>query len=320
MLKYIVLLTAFLTLAAGVAAAQEVTVTGFPVGIAGSVGSDFFQPHHDALKGIADSLARDPLAIAIITGGADGEHYRKHHDAMNPGLALGRAHALRNYLIDALNVNAYQLIVQSEDVKTKGAGYRYASVRITRPASELTSRVAALEQRPPVEKHFIETVTPAPPPSLDENLGLQFGLGVSSSPYGAIPTASAAVAWQRVLFAEVLVGHTFWNNDFHFIDTDLNTKRRLIGGYLVVSPRSETRIGIVGGWLRVEEISQEYYEYVRLSEGPLVGLRVMPTPYLSVTGAYNPVKQRRADAETSQSKSDNFLIAIATHVAFGGAK
>ena len=133
--------------------AQEITISDFPLGVAGSIADDFFAPHYDDLKDLAKALQSDPAALAIIAGCADGQEYRKYHDAMNPGLALGRAHAVRNYLVREFNVNPDQLIVQSQEAEAKGGEYRYVAIRLTRPTDDLATRIAALESRPPVERH-----------------------------------------------------------------------------------------------------------------------------------------------------------------------
>jgi hypothetical protein len=76
----------------------------------------------------------------------------------------------------------------------------------------------------------------------------------------------------------------------------------------------------VGGWVRIEEMSQEYYEYVKLSEGPLLGLKVMPFEFLSILAAYNPSKHRRAGSEISTAENDQFLFTMTANLAIGDGK
>lgn len=318
MARYIILVIGCLGLLSGIALSQEVVIKDFPLGVGGSVDMDLFKPYYPELQAIADTLHKYPLARAVITGGADGEQYRQNNDAKNPGLALGRAHVLRDLLIDEFKVDPAQIVIQSDDSRLKGGQYRYAGIRIAREMSELASRLDALENRPPVEKHFTEVKEIGG--GLEENLGLQLGLGISSSPFGGIPIAAGALSWKRFLYVEGIVGHTFWNNSFQFEENGLDTKRRLIGGNVIFYPSERLPIGIVGGWIRIEEISQEYYEYVKLSEGPVLGLRVIPFDFLSVTGAYNPAKQRSAGENRSRSENDQFLLYVTAHLAFGGAK
>jgi hypothetical protein len=210
------------------------------------------------------------------------------------------------------------LIVQSKDVKTRGGGFRCAIVRIVRDLSDLDSRLEAVEKRPPVEKHFTEIKEVVASPA--ENLGLQFSLGFSSSPFGGIPIASGAVAWKRIVYVEGVVGHTFWNNSFMFEGIDLDTKRRLVGGQVIVYPDENLPVGIVGGWMRIEEISVKYYEYVKLSEGPMLGLRVNPLNFLSLTGVYNPSRQRVAGNTFSKAKNGQFLLSVTAFMEIGGEK
>ena len=122
----ILLILLFLPLAGNT---QEVVVSGFPVGTAGSIDDSFFEPYFTQLQMVADTLKQYPLLHAIVMGSADGETYRANNDAQNPGLALGRAHALRAILISKFGVDSTQLVVQTEEAAAKGAEYRYASVR-----------------------------------------------------------------------------------------------------------------------------------------------------------------------------------------------
>ncbi len=317
MFKFILTLICCLALA-GIATAQEVVIKDFPLGVGGSIDQEIFQPYKADLRAVADTLKKYPLARVIITGGADGNEYRESHDAKNPGLALGRAHIMRLLLIDKLGVDSTQIIVQSEDIPLPGGQYRYVGVRVDRTLADLDARMRELEKRPPIERHFTQTVESAP--SLFENLGILFGLGGSSTPYGGVPMVSAALTWGRVVYVEGLAGHTFWDGSFQWEDNMLDTKRRMIGGQVIVFPYESIRLGAVAGWLRVEEISQQHYEYVKLSEGPMVGLRFMPLSNLSVTGLYNPVKQRVSGREFSNSDNDNLRITVQVHLPIGGAR
>lgn len=305
---------------AGLASAQTVIIADFPVGVGGSVDRSVFTPYQSDLREVADTLKAYPLARAIITGGADGHEYRGVHDAKNPGLALGRAHILRNLLINEYGADSLQLVIQSEDIAIKGGIHRYASVRVDRTLADLASRLDALEKRPPVEKHITEIREVPVESNPFADLGLLFGLGVSSSPYGAVPMASAAVSWKHIVYVEGFVGHTFWNNEFEWEKAMLDTKRRFIGGQVIVFPLERIPLGLVGGWVRQEEVSQQHYEYVKMSEGPVVGLRAMPVPFISATATWNPVKQRLSGRELSNSDTGQFEISFAAHLAIGGAK
>jgi hypothetical protein len=297
---------------------QEVVVTGFPVGVGGSIEPQFFQSYYPELQAIADTLRHNPAAKAIVTGGADGIEYHENHDAKNPGLALGRAHLLRNLLVNQFGVDSARIIIRSQDSKTPGAAFRFASVRIVVEPPDLSGRVEALENRPPVEKHFTEIREV--PGGFIENLGLQVSAGLTSSPFGAMPVAAGAVTWKRIVFVEAMFGHTVWDGTYRFMTVDLETRRRLAGFLAAFYPQHDLPIGVVGGWVRIEEMSQRYYDYVRMSEGPMFGLRATPLDYLSVTVAYNPSKHRVAGESLSQSKNSQFLVSIMVHKTFGGGK
>ncbi len=323
MIKSIVLMIGCLILLASVASAQEVVITDFPLGVAGSVDQEIFKPYYSQFQAIADTLSRYPLAQAIVSGGADGQSYRQSNDAKNPALALGRAHALRSLLMNEFHIDSSQITLRSEDFKAKGPQYRYASVCVCRDMNDLEARVGSLARvvdtlvsRPPVERHFTEIKEVATPPI--ENWSLLVSGGVSSSPFGGIPIAQGAVTYKKLVYFEAVVGHTFWKCDYQVQNLALDCRRRLFGGNLIIYPWKEIPIGLLGGWVRIEQISQEYYEYVRLSEGPVFGARFSPLEFISVTGAYNPSKHRLAGQDKSITKNGQFLVSIMAHLSFGG--
>ena len=298
---------------------QEVVITGFPVGVGGSIEPEFFQEYHAGLRAIADTLRYNSAARAIIIGGADGIEYHESHDAKNPGLALGRAHILRNLLVKEFGVDSTQLAIETQESPIVGDVFRFASVRIVpAPTSDLGARLDALENRPPVEKHFTEVKEV--PATFIENLGLQISAGLASSPFGAMPVVAGAVTWKRIVFVEAIFGHTVWDGTYHFMGVDLETRRRQAGFLAAFYPHEDLPVGVIAGWVRIEEISQRYYDYVRMSEGPMFGVRAMPLDYLSVTAVYNPSKHRVAGETLSQSKNNQFLVSIMLHKTFGGGK
>lgn len=298
---------------------QEVVITGFPVGVGGSIEPEFFQPYYPQLQAIADALHNNPAVRAIVLGGADGVEYHEDHDAKNPGLALGRAHVLRNLLVTQFGIDSTQLVIETQESPIDGDAYRFASLRIVpAPSSDVDARLDALENRPPVEQHFTEIHDI--PTTFIENLGLQISAGLASSPFGAMPVVAGAVTWKRIVFVEAVFGHTVWNNTYRFTGVDLETRRRQAGCLAAYYPWQNLPVGVIAGWVRIEEISQRYYDYVRLSEGPMFGVRAMPLDYLSVTAAYNPSKHRVAGEALSQSKNSQFLVSIMVHKTFGGGK
>lgn len=319
-------LTVFgLILFASVGWSQEVVVTDFPPGLASDVGAEFFKPYYPRLQQIADTLHKYPSTRAIVTGGADGIRYAKDNDALNPGVALGRAHALRDLLVSRFNIDSMRITIQTEDSKLEGGQYRFAGVRVAWEFHELDAqldtlgnRIITLENRPPVEKHYTE-IREVPSP-LIEKLGLQAGAGFSSSPFGGIPIVTGAVTWDRIVYVEAVLGHTFWNSNYRFETHDLDTWRQMAGAHVIYYPSRKWPVGILAGWLRVEEVTQKYYAYVRLSEGPVVGVRVTPWEFASVTAAYNPAKRRMLGSTTSSADNDQFLLYVTAHLLFGGGK
>jgi len=295
--------------------AQEVIVSDFPIGVGQDVGPEFFTPYHVELQAVADTLAKYPLARAVIVGGADGNRYQTDNDAKNPGLSLGRAHALRNVLVDEFAVDSSQLLIQSVDVVHEGGRFRFASVRIAWELYRMDARLDTVANRP------AEVPVAAPldlSQYLADHLGLRLSVGASSTPFGGVPMLAAAVTWKKVLFVEASFGHTFWNRSFAFEGADLDTWRRMSAARVTVYPWEDTPIGLVGGWMRAEEISQQYYKYVRLSEGPFVGAEVTPFEHLGLMAAYNPARHRRAGEEFSKAKNGQFLISLALHLDLGG--
>lgn len=122
------------------------------------------------------------------------------------------------------------------------------------------------------------------------------------------------------MFLEAEFGHTFWNGDYHFGNAVLDTKRRMAAGYVLYFPFDSKPVGILGGWMRAEEVAQTYHQYVKLAEGPVVGVRVVPLDYLAVTGAYNPSKQRRSDLVDSEMNRGQLSLSVTLQLVLGGAR
>jgi hypothetical protein len=135
-----------------------------------------------------------------------------------------------------------------------------------------------------------------------------------------MPIVTAAVTWRQHAYLEIVGGHSLWDNEFRFEGEDLKTRHRMLGGHVSVFPFEEIRLGFVGGWMRVEQISQFYYEYVRLSEGPLFSLRFDPADFISIVGTYNPAKRRTAGIDKSDTDMDQFLVYATIYQLVGGGK
>jgi hypothetical protein len=298
--------------------AQEVIITGFPLGVGSDVDSEFFESFYPQLQSLVDTLQQYPWSFAVVTGGADGIRFNENHDAKNPGLAVGRAQALRNLLVDEFGIDPGRIMIQADYSEVKGGPYRYAAVRVVRELSDMEARIDSLEKRPPVESRITEVKEIYS--SMSENMGLQLGAGLSSSPFGVIPVVTGAISWKRFVFVEGIVGHTFWDNSFSIENDNLATRRRVAGGLAVIYPFQDIPIGLAGGWIRVEEIAQRYNEYVRMSEGPVIGLRITPLDYLSITAIQNTAKHNIIGDIQSRLKNGQFIVFATVHVLFGGGK
>lgn len=316
--RSIIIILCFVASLLVAAQSQEVVITGFPLGVGSSIDSSLFVPYYPQLRALTDTLHKYPLALAIVTGGTDGARYYQNNDSQNPGLAIGRAHTLRNLLVSKFAVDSTQIVIQSSDVKAKGGPYRIASIRIGWELANLEARLDTLAQRPSVEKHVTEVKEISR--ELPENMGLQLGAGFSSSPFGGIPILTGAITWKRFIFIEGVIGHTFWSNSFRFDGSDLDTRRRMAGGLASIYPLTDIPIGLVGGWIRIEEISQRYNEYVKMSEGPVIGLRVTPFDFLSIMGVHNTAKHNIAGDIKSRLRDNQFLFSATIHIVFGGGK
>ena len=299
-------------------------ITGFPLGVGGTMEQSFFEPYFPQLQAVADRLAADPLARAIVVGQADGARYVNDNDAKNPGLSLGRAHALRNVLVREFGVDSTRIFIQSADVPTRGDQYRSVSVRVETLPEESDKQVE--EVLPAVVVSEPVSSEPAPV-SLTENnnyfydqMTLRLSAGLSSSPFGGIPMVAGAVIWSRKVAFEFVLGHSFWNDTYQFQGNSLSTWQRMVSGRITVYPWKDKPVGFIGGWSRVEEIAQSYYEYVRLSEGPVLGVGVVPFKHLYLTGLYNPSRQRLEGYEISSAKNGQFLLGITFYTDLGGGR
>lgn len=316
--KLVVFLLCLLAFSATATRANGLTITGFPVGVGQSIEADFFEPYNAQLKQIADTLKKYPLAQAIVTGRADGIRYRRNNDATNTGLALGRAHTLCNLLVGSFNVDPGQLVVQSIDVKNEGELYRSVTIRVVREIERLDMRVNEIEEK--INKQAAPTPAQEVILRSEDNVRIQVGAGMSSSSFGAVPIVSVAIDWKQYIYLEGILGHTFWDGSFAFEGENLDTKRRLVRVQVAIFPFSKPTFGFVGGWMRTEDISQRFYEYVQLAEGPVLGLQVRPYDYITITGAYNPSKCRVINEERAHSKNNQFLLSLTINTSFGGGR
>lgn len=323
-MKTLVLLAGLLAFTVTAARAQEVVITGFPLGVGGTIEQQFFEPYYPQLQAVADRLAADPLARAVVVGQADGVRYAQDNDAKNPGLSLGRAHALRNVLVREFGVDSTRILIQSADVPARGDEYRSVSVRIEalpedveEPEVEIVP--AAVVTAPAPSEPAPVTVTEYNDYSTDR-MSLRLSAGATSSPFGGMPTVGGAVIWKGTVSFEFVMGHTFWDDTYQFQGQNLSTWQRMASFRLAVYPWHNKPISFIGGWSRVEEIAQSYYEYVRLSEGPVLGVGVIPIKHLSLTGLYNPSRQRVEGYDMSSAKSGQFLLGISVFTDLGGGR
>ena len=293
---------------------QEVVIAGYPKGVAGSIGGDFFKPVYGQLQEVADVLNQNPTADGIITGVADGNKYRKNNDAKNPGLALGRAHVLRQLMIEKFGVDSTQLIIQSIDVKVKGGEYRYSSIRVRRELPLPMPKADTVYLQPQIEKTEIHHNY------YNDEFGLKLGIGMTGTPSGIIPSVSGAVVYKKWLYIEGLFGHTFWSDSRDVAGVSYDTWSRFTGGQLVIFPFDKKTVGFSAGWIRLEEISQYYYKYALMSEGLTMGVRLRITENLGLDGKYFPNKQRLAEMEREYavSKQNQWILSVTYNFSFGG--
>lgn len=297
--------------------AEELVIGDFPLGVGGSVQPSFFNPYAAQLQAISDSLKANPGLVIVITGSADSHRYRTSNDAKNPGLALGRAHVVRNHLIGRFGIDSLRIVIQSSEAELPGGQHRSVRVRLESIATQavpgLIDTVVLASPAPVIERTEVTDLVPS-------DLGLRLGAGVATSPFGGIPIVTGAVSWKKAVFVEGTFGHTFWSRPYTYQTIELDTWRRMSGGLLAVYPKKSLPIAAVGGWIRVEQISQQYYEYVKLSEGIMVGLRGHPLDFLTVTATYNPSRHRLADLVRSRAKNGQFMLSLTAHVDVGGAR
>jgi hypothetical protein len=307
-------LVALLALPSG---AQELVITGFPLGVGATVGEEFFEPYYAQLQSFADVLQAEPTSRIIIVGQADGARYTKDNDAKNPGLSLGRAHALRNVLVGQFQVDPTQIFIQSSDIPVRGDQYRAVGIRIERPtvATEATMVPVSVPVQTEAPVNIVENTN-----YFSDQMTLRLGAGVSSGPYGALPMVSGSVIWNRKVSLEFVLGHTFWNQTYQYQGANLETWQRMVGARFAVYPWKDKPIGFVAGWSRIEEIAQSFYEYVKLSEGPVLGVNVLPWKHVSIAGLYNPARQRIAENTVSSGETAQFLISISLFTDLGGTR
>jgi len=319
--KHSSVLLMLVLLLAVTAVGQEVKMPDFPKGVGRSVGISFFEPYFPQLEAIANTLKADSAAMAVITGKADGVKYPRHNDAMNPGLALGRAQALADLMLDRFGVDSVQIQIQAQTVEQQGPQFRAVSIRVQKPAppppptviEKVQPVIEQPEPPPPEPVYIVDSVKVVSP----DNFRLHVGAGMTTSPFGGMPFVSGAVSWNRQVYIEGAFGHAFWSRDFELNNQVLGTKDRMIAGMAIVYPFTDIPVGAVAGWVRIEEISNDFHEYTQLSEGLMIGVRAMPIQYASLTAMYNPSKHRNAEVDISDAKNGQILLQLAVHLTFG---
>ncbi len=328
-LKLILLLTG---LAAISAPADDILIPGFPLGVGRSVDASIFEPYLPALQAVADTLKENRNAYAIVSGSADGNRFSAQHDAKNPTLALGRAHALRDLMVTRFEVNPRQLVVQTVEPEGKGDSLRSAGIRVVFEEDPIDIRIASLEQW--IEQHINEhpSLVPQPmeplPPETTiviersssplADFGVKLGIGASTTPFGSLPVATGGVTWKRIVFVEAQFGHSIWLDGFELRGVTFSTRQRLASAYLAVYPWETIPVGFVGGWKRAETMDWDSFRYLRISEGPMIGVRVEPLHWLSITGTYTPAKQRTATFASSENEFGQLALSISVIQIWGG--
>lgn len=313
----IAILGAAAPLAPGTANAQEVVIRGFPLGKGESVSRGFFAPYHSKLAALAESLKVDPLAEIIVRGSRDAIRYRQDHDAKNAGLSVGRADLIEKILVQEFGADSNRVSIETLAEEERGEDYRYVTVRVVHRFGALGARLDSLEQllNSLGDRPLAQLLPPQTQPS---DLVIEAGVGLSATPFGPVPIVTGAFVYRRWLYFQGEFGHTWWDTRSNFAGQRLFTWHRLAGGMVIAYPDFSRPVGLVAGWLRHEDISQSFYRYVRMTEGPVFGARISPYECFQIGFYYHPLK-RVVGTDRAKIKATQFLVSV-TYLLIGGGK
>ena len=305
-----------LLMAASAIEAQEVIIRGFPLGAGESLDKQFFESYLPQLAALAESLNVDPLAEIVVRGSRDAVRYRADHDAKNVGLSVGRADIVEKILVQRLNADSNRISIETMKEDEEGQEFRYVSVRLVHRFSGLSARLDSLQRqldslrnRPPIQQLATQ--------ELVSDLVIEITAGLSTTPFGVVPTGTGAFVYKRWLYIQGIVGHTWWDSRSNFAGRRLYTWHRLAGGMITVYPRFSGPVGLSAGWLRHEDISQAYYRYVRMTEGPAIGARISPYPRVLIGVYYHPLKKVYG-TDRANIRWNQFLLSMTYQLIGGG--
>jgi hypothetical protein len=297
---------------------NEVVIRGFPLGAGESLDAGFFAPYDAQLSAMVDSLKADPLAEIVVRGSRDAVRFRTDHDAKNAGLSLGRADVVEKYLVQRLDADSNRIFIETIKEDGQGESYRYISVRLIHRFQSLMARIDSLEQQLASLRDHPVALHQVPPPAPEpKDLVIEMTAGLSASPFGPIPVATGAFVYREWLYIQGLLGHTWWDSRSNFAGARLYTWHRVAGGMIIAYPHFTGPVGLAAGWLRHEDISQSFYRYVRMTEGPIFGARVSPYKRIQLGLYYHPLK-RVYGTDRAKIHSDQFLLSVTYQLIGGG--
>ncbi|OGC94740.1 MAG: hypothetical protein A2W25_16135 [candidate division Zixibacteria bacterium RBG_16_53_22] len=305
-----------LLVAIGAVEAQEVIIRGFPLGAGESVDRQFFKPYLPQLEALAESLNVDPLAEIVVRGSRDAVRYRAGHDAKNAGLSVGRADLVEKILVQRLNADSNRISIETMKEDEEGQEFRYVSVRVVHRFGGLSARLDSLQKQLDSLRNRPLGQQPGAHP-LVSDLVIEMTAGLSTTPFGVVPTGTGAFVYKRWLYIQGIVGHTWWDSRSSFAGRRLYTWHRLAGAMITVYPRFSGPVGLSAGWLRHEDISQAYYRYVRMTEGPVLGARVSPYPRVLIGAYYHPLKKVYG-TDRANIRWNQFLVSLSYQLIGGG--
>lgn len=292
------------------AVAEEIVIRGFPLGVGENLDDQFLAPYYSQLAALAESLRIDPLAELVVRGSRDDSRYRNDHDAKNAGLSVGRADLVEKYLVQNFGADSNRISIETQLEKGHGDRYRYVSIRLVRRFGSLLARIDTLERQINSlgQQPLAERPQPARKPEVNDFV-IEMTAGISTTPFGAVPTGTGAFVYRRWLYIQGILGHTWWDSRSNFSGRRLYTWHRLAGGMIIAYPSFSRPVGLAAGWLRHEDISQSYYRYVRMTEGPIFGARVSPFKRILVGLYYNPMK-RVIGTDRAKISANQFLVSV----------
>ena len=298
--------------------AQEFIIYGYPPNVGYSIDPSFYEKFHDTFKQVADALRADSTLVAFVWGEADSLKYPNSHDTHNAGIAVSRAHSVRDVLVYNFECDSTRVFVQSMESRKKGGKYRSVTIVLQKVAfgPENPKRDTVIHEiiRERINNIYDSTYI------LVDNFGFTIGAGVSSARYRTLPEAFIGIDWKRQLQLEFQGGIGVTTSDYAWEGETLTNRNVLYSMALTAYPWKTVGLGLTAGIQGEEDIAQQKSFYTRRCRQFLLGARMDVYKNIDIGVYWTPGYERNEGKENAVWVNNQFRVNLifAKRFGFGG--